>query len=806
VNARFLMFVRDVRLAWRTLVRRKGFFLLVVAVLGTGMGSAVAGFAIFDNMQLRALPFTDPDRLVHIAMAHDGRPLEAESVYRQDVLTYADRRDLFAGVAAFTTGTANLSNDGRPERVDAGFVSPDGFRLLGLRPAMGRLFTPDDGAPGAAAAVLMSDELWRTRYAARPDIVGQTIRVNRRVATVVGVMPPGFAFPHRQRLWLPLTDVSRGDVGDTSRVVAFGRLAPGTSMETVSSALRAHFEDARHRQPERYQGYSLRLQPLSWYFVDWQARASQRLLLLAVLAVLVVAVANAAGLMLSHAAHREPEWALRTALGAPPGERLRATLASGVIVSAGSLALSLVFARAALTWLEGELLQSEDPMPYFLRLAFTHTTVAFAVAAAAGAAAIIGTGPGLRTGAGRPGTRLGASARAAGSRGAARVSGGLVAAQLALSLTVVVTLSIMVQSVAAMGRRPVGAVTAGVLTARVALPDDGMATSRERALFWTRLVEHLRRDPRILDATVGSAVPGFMGSHEALRVEGAESGRDLLRAATGAVDQRFFDTYGTRLLAGRAFTSQDDEASIGVAVVDRRFAEMAWPGREPLGRRLRVEATGTDWLVVVGVTENLHLAQVDDPPAGAVLVPLGQHPTRFATVAVRVQGDPYAALPVVRSAVEALDPDVPLYWVRSLDDAIRFGYYNVRIFVRVLGWLGLAALLVSAAGLYGLIARRIVHRTREIGIRRALGASTFAVTRTVLRDAVTPLGAGLAVGLALSWPLARAVVALEPGILSAGADTYGLATGVLLVAAALALAGPTARALVINPTEALRAE
>jgi putative ABC transport system permease protein len=796
----------DARLAWHGLTRQKAFAILVVLVLSAGLGSATTAFAVFESMQLRSLPFTDPARLVQIAMSHDGRPLEAESVYRQDLLAFGERHEIFAGMAAFSTGTVNLSDGGRAERHDAGFITPTLFPLLGLQPAAGRHLTAEDAVPGAPAAVVISDELWRTRYASDPAIVGRQIRVNRRVATVVGVMPPGFAFPHQQRLWLPLPDASRGDATDASRVIAVARLEPGFSADAVVPALDPLFEDARRQHPDRYQGYRLRVQPLSWYFVDWQARAGQSLLLTAVIALLLVAMANATGLMLAHARHREPEWALRTALGAPRGDRLRATLASSVMISAASLALSLAFARAALIWLEGELLRSEDPMPYFLRFGLTGATVAFACVAAAGAAVVAGLLPGLRVGTTALTSGMGAATRSTGSPALARFSGALVAVQIALSLTVVVAMAVLVMGAEGMGRREVGADPRGLLTARLALLEDGPSTDQARAQFWTQLADRLRSEPGIAGATVASAVPGFAGNVEAVRVEGAEPGRDILRVSTGAVDSGFLDTYGVRLVAGRALTERDDAQTMPVALVDRRFAESAWPGRDPVGRRLRLQTQGSDWVTVVGVTANLHLAQVDDPPRGAVLLPLLQQPPRFATVAVRTDGDPYSVLPMVRAAVGGLDPDVPLYWIYSLEDAIRYGYYNVRIFARVIGWLGLSALVVTAAGLYALLSGRVAQRRREIGVRRALGASGLAIGRHVVGQVLVPIGAGTAVGLACAWPVARALVALEPSVLGADPGVYGLAVGTLIAGAVLALVGPTARALVITPIEALRAE
>jgi len=796
--------VRDLRLAWRGLKRRPGFFALVVLVLATGIGSAVAAFGVLEATQLRPIPFTRPGELIQIALAHESRPLEAEPVYRQDLLTLGGRQDVVEQLGEFGNTAVTLGDGVRADRIEAAYVSPGLFPMLGIQPAAGRSFRAEDAAPGAPPVVLISHELWTQHFDAAADIVGRDVRLDRRLVTIVGVMPDGFAFPYRQRLWLPLPAATPGDVSDTSRTIGVARMAAGVTLEAADEALSPMLEEATRQQPDRYVGYRLRLQPLSWFFVDWQARAGQRLLFLAVLAILLLAIVNAAGLMLAHARKREGEWALRWALGAPRADRLIAGLAAAAIVSATSLILALPFARAALIWLEGELLQSEDPSPYFLNLELTPVTIGFAVAAAALAAGVAGLIPGLRLGA--TGTGLSAQGpRVAGSRPAARLAGAMVAVQIALSLVVIAAMAVMAQGVERMGRRDLGVDPAGVLTARLALPAAQYPTAEDRAAFWLRLADALEGQPGLVSATVATDVPGFTGGVEAVRIEGAEVGRDVVRAAAAAVDPKFVETYRIPLAAGRNIGPEDDGRALRMALVDRRFAEAAWPDRDPIGRRIRF-SDDDDWMTVAGLVQNLHLAQVDDPPRGTVLVPLAQYPSRTATIAVRTSGDPYSVLPTVRATVAEIDGDLPVYLVYSLTDAIRQGYYNVRIFARVIGWLSLSALLMTGAGLYALLSGRVTQRAREIGIRRALGAGHLAVSRTVAAQVIVPLAAGTAVGQMSAMPVAQALVAIEPTVLAAGSGTFALALGTLVTVVVLALVAPLVRALAVNPIDALRCE
>lgn len=799
-------FSMDLRLAWRGLWRRKGFLALVVLVLASGLGSAVTGFSLYEAMVLKPVPYPDPDRLVQIALAHESRPLEAEPFYRQDLLRVAEHGDLFRQIGSFRTGSASLSDGGRPERVDAGLVSPSLFPLLDVHPLMGRSFTLQDAAPGAPRVVLLSDALWRQRYGGDPGILGREVRLDLRPATVVGVMPPRFAFPYRQQLWVPLTQASEGDVADLSRAIGVGRLADGVTREAAELVLLPLLQDAAKRQPDRYQGVRLRIQPLSWFFVDWQARSGQQLLLIAVLALLVVALANAAGLMLSHSRSRDTEWAVRRALGATGSGRLLAGLAAGVIVAASGLALALPAAHFGLRWVEGQLWQSEDPSPYFLNLELTPVSVAFGAAAAIAAALLSAVLPALLSGRDLSAGAIGSSPRTAGSRGGARLAGGLVAMQVALSLVIVVVMTVLTQAAQAMGQRDLGITRAEMLTARLSLSSERYPTPEARERFWAALVEQLGRQPAARGATVGTVVPGFLGDDELVRAEGGEPGREVLRVATGAVDEHFVTTYGIRLQDGRDFTDRDRAGSPRVAIVDRRFADAAWPGRNPVGRRVRIEAPGAEWAEVVGVVGPLHLAQVDDPPRGSVLVSRAQAPPPFGSVSMTTAGPAYEALPALRRAVQDLDPDLPLHLVFSLDDAIDYGHANVRIFVRIIGWLGVCGLLVAAAGLYALLAVRVTERTREIGVRRAIGASAAAVGRAVLAQVLMPLAIGVGTGLLLAWPVALSLVAIEPTVIAMGPASFGLAAGILASVVAVALAGPLARALAIDPMEALHRE
>lgn len=510
--------------------------------------------------------------------------------------------------------------------------------------------------------------------------------------------------------------------------------------------------------------------------------------------------------MLAHGRSRDTEWAVRRALGAAGSGRLLAGLAAGVIVGLTGLALALPAAHVGLRWVEDRIRQSEDPSPYFFNLGLTPSAVAFGAAAALVAALLAGVLPSLLPGARPSSGTLGAAPRSTGSRRAAQLAGGLVAMQVALSLVIIVVMTVLVQAVQAMGHRDVGITRGEMLTAWISLSSERYPTPDARERFWAALVARLRQAPGVHDATVGTTIPGFAGDDELVQVEGAEPGREMLRVSTGAVDEHFIDTYGIKVLDGRNLTDRDRIDARAVAIVDRRFAEAAWPGRNPVGRRVRIEDSADAWAEVIGLVAPLHLAQVDDPPRGAVLVSRGFARPSYGSVSLRTSGPAYDVLPDLQRIVQDLDPDLPIYQVFSLDDAIAYGHANVQISVRIVEWLGVCGLLVAAAGLYSLLTIRVTERTREIGIRRAIGAGLAAVGRAVLAQVLVPLTTGVAAGLLLAWPVARSLVALEPTVIAMGPVSFAWAAGLLASVAVLALAAPVVRALAIDPMVALRHE
>lgn len=794
--------------ALRALARRPALALLSGLVLTLGVGGATMLFAVVWRSQIEPLPFHEPDRLVQIAMSHRERPREWEDIYASDFREFAARQDLFEAVAGFGIETVALGGGERPERVTGARITPGMLPLLGVTPAIGRGFEEDDAIPGAPAVVLLSDALWRNRHAADPDMVGRTIRVNRGDATVIGVMPPGFAFPYDERIWLPLSLPTGATPGEERRLIAVARLRDDVGYAQARGAIEAAFEVQRTRAPELYRGHAAMLQPLSWLFVDWQARLSQRALFALVFVLLLIAAANAAGLLLAAGIGRNREFAVRAALGASPGRRAWTVLAEVAWIVAIATAVGVGLARMGLVLLDQAMRGAEDPLPYYLRFDLPAPALGFALLIGAIAWLIAGFAPARHAASLPTADALRAGVRAGGDRRESRIGAALSGVQLALSVVMVTAALLMSQALGRMLDADVGARTDHVLTARIALADAVYEDEDVRRGFVRRLGDALRAEPGVMAATLGSGVPGFIGGEEAILIEGVPADAAPGRVRTAAVDPAYLDAYGIRLAAGRDFNDGDDADSEPVAIVDRRFAEIHFGDRDPLGRRIAVGTQGetTRWLRIVGVVEPLHLAQVDDPRRPALLAPLAQHPDRYLSIAVRTHGDPHAFAARLGEIVRSLDPDLPLYWVRSFDEAIAYGRQMVTLMTRMVAGLGALGLLLAAIGVYGLLSTRVARRLHEFGVRRALGAPSPRIAWSAFCSVAWPLALGLTGGFVLSVPFGRLLSGIEPELLGADAWTALGVPAVMLGVGLAAVLRPLYRALRVDPMQALRYE
>jgi putative ABC transport system permease protein len=797
----------DLAHALRRLARRPAFVAVASGTLAVGIGAATAIFSVAHAVMLRPLPYARPERLV--------------TVWQQDLdrsqpfveMSYPAFRDWRAANPAFedlaglpsTNQSWTLTGRGEPVELTGRLVSWSFFEVMGVRPALGRTLTPEDDRRGAARVVVLGHDLWRGRFGADPRVVGTSLVLDGEPFTVVGVMPRGFAYPAGAAMWTPVVP-GVPELAETPGVFwmsAVGRLKPGVSLEQARRDMRA-FATRYNRDKYQAPGITAVVTPLQ-EIVLGPARPTLLALLAGTGLVLLVACANVAALQLVRMEARAPELALRTALGASGARLVRGLLAESLVLGVLGGGLGTL---AALAGVPALVALSPAEVPRLGEATLDATALAFAlavtlltVAATALAPALALRGRSIREG-------LLGGARALAS-GGSRLRTALVAGEVALALVVLVGAGLLVRSFLALRHVALG-FDAERVTAVEAGPSERLGLAEQRAYVDT-LLARLRALPGVESAAAVTLRPlwGTVGMDWPFTVEG-QSPKDaernpLLNFETVTPD--YFRTMGIPVRQGRAFDERDREGQPGVVIVGESLARREWPGRDPIGKRLKLPLPGTEydgkWLTVVGVAGDARYRELTATRLD-LYMPHRQSDHRPHHVVLRTRGEtaglPAAVLRVLRED----DPEQPSPRIVALSDAVSAALGIPRFAARVLSAFGLVALLLAALGLYGLVAYSVSRRTREIGVRVALGARPVHVARLVLGEGLRPAVAGVAVGFAAALLASRLLARLLFGVGPTDAVTLTGAATLLVTVAAAAAALAARRALAVDPATTLR--
>lgn len=808
--------IRELGNAIRGLKRSPGFTALVVTVLGVGMATTIFMFGAIKSYILTPLPFPEPHRLMHLETNNLARGEESLEVYQQDFLDWREQQQSFTDLAAFYIGTVNLSGASadRPERFDGAFITGNAFEILQARAHIGRTLIERDSAIGAPDVVVLGYATWMHRYNGDASILGETIRVNARDATVVGVMSPEFAFPINQDVWVPLridpAQLEGRDSGTTLEV--FGRLRDGVTQEQARAEMNAIAARLASEYPETNEGVGAVVQPYAHEYVDRETRATIYTMFATVVLVLVMACANTANLVLVRATRRGRELAIRSALGAS-----RRRLVGRVLAECLMLSLMAAFVGYWLAdWAGGAMMTSlragDAQIPFWVDFSADLRDVAFTLGVALAATLLAGLLPALR------GTRVDVSESLKDGSGGAtgartgRLSRGLVVFEIALSCVLLVCAGLMLRSLVNIDKRDYGADTSNILVARMGLFEEQYPTGESRERFFSDLTARLAGRPGVLSATAAISLPGTSEYFSKYAVGGGGDPVEQFQQTEWmywtVTTPGVFDMLRIPVLRGRVYDERDRADTEPVVVVTREFAQKAFPGEDALGRQVALGSTEEPerFRTVIGVVDNLHLAEADDSFRGAVFIPMSQHPVRFAFAAVRTAGDPLAFGGELRETVLSLDPDMPVYWLQTLDYWIRYGGWTDRLVAINFQVFGAIALILAAVGMYGVLAYSVAQRTREIGVRRALGANDSRILRSMARQSLWQLGIGLGAGLVLAFVFARFMAGMLVGVEVSDPAVYLGVLGVLAMVTMVSAAVPTWRALRVNPVEALRYE
>jgi putative ABC transport system permease protein len=807
-----LSLIPEFRQAVRGVAAARGFSALVVGVLGAGLACVLFMLAIINGLMLKPLPFADASRLLNAGFRQVGSPDDVRSVPGRDVLDWQKYLADTADVAAFTDGTVTLGDRDSVRRYSGAFFSAGLMPMLGAQPVLGRPFTSADDAADAPLTAIISHDVWQTAFAGAADIVGRPVRVNGQDATIIGVMDPEFSFPQRQKIWVPAR-IAR----DAPRRVAFTfstmiKPHPGFDAAQVRARLEAWFADARKGDVEYFRELQPDVESFERSLVNTQSRAIIGVMLIAVVLVLLVAAANAANLLLTRTLGRRQELAVRAALGAGRGRLALHLVLESLILSLAALAIALPLALAGVRWLIASFAQTANSgPPTWMHFDLDARMIGFAALAALVTALVTGLLPALRAADAAVSTTLRDGSRSSTASGFARVSRALVIGEIALSCMLLATAGVTIGGIRAISQFDLGVDRDHMLTARVALLSDKYADDAERVRFFTRFVDALRAEPDVVDASVSTALPGWNGDQHPLLPEGAApTDKVAPRVRFGAVDGHFIGAFGARLLQGRFLDERDNSDGPLTAVVDQTFADRYGKAEAVIGRRFVLDPgeSGARTFTVVGVTAALHLDGIDNPVMPSVLVPFAKAPDKYVSIGVRTKDNPAAFAPRLSAVLRGLDQDTPAYFVRTYGEVFLESSFGDHVLAELFTAFGIVALVLASAGLYGVVAYAVGQRTREIGIRRALGAPDSSVLRSVFgRNAVFVL-LGLVIGMGLGVPFSGMLADTLIGPISDAMRSQPLVwISVPVVLAAIAMLAafvPARRALRIDPMVALR--
>jgi putative ABC transport system permease protein len=803
----------DLRYAIRTLRSRPGFTAIAVLTIALGIGANTAIFSVVHAVLLRPLPYPHAERLMMVWVYN---PREG---FDKDVASYAVFDDWrsqsrsFEHLAAYFGASVSLTGAGDPVQLRGARVSASFFPALNVQPALGRWFGDEDAAAGHERSVILAHALWQERFGGDPALIGRTVQLNGSPYDVVGVMPAGFEYPENATFWIPLAPVDPYKQYMESRTThwlnVIGRLradstkaAAQIDMDTIARRLAQHY-------PETDSGQGVRVTALHDEIVG-DVRGGLLVLFGAVGCVLLIACANVANLLLTRSTGRSRELAIRTALGAARSRIVIQLLTESLVLAFAGAATALLFAM----WGIAALRQAAPTnLPHLSSIAIDVPVLLFTLLVALLTGVIVGIVPAWRGTSANQSDALKADGRSGGEgpRGR-RVRHILAIAEVAVALVLLIGAGLLARSLVMIASTDLGFNPHNVLAVSIELPRQKYATDSQIVQFYEQLLDRISTLPGARSAGVGSSVLlGPLPQSSTLLVEGRPAPTSAINPPVpyDTVTNGYFQTLGIPLTQGRLFGPEDRPTAPGRVVVNQAFVRRFFPSEDPLGKRVTFgnpQDKGVRWLTIVGVVADTRRGGINRPPWAEVYFPLTQSADPRLTLLVRTAGDPIALAHAVQAQLWTVDPAQPVASIRTLEQLLALTQANRRFTTLMLIAFAAVALVLAAIGIYGVIAYSTAQRTKEIGVRIALGATRADVVRMVLRDGVRIGAFGIAIGTAAAAAGSRVLSSLLFGVSSHDPLTFAALPAGLLLVALFASWIPARRALAVEPVTALRAE
>ena len=810
-------FLQDVRHGVRLLFKNPALTACSLAALALGVGLTTTMFSITYGVLYRGLPYERSDEIIHIYSNNLADGHEYLQVTIHDYHDWRARQKSFVDLAAFSNTTVTVSGSEKAELLAGTYITANAFGLLPVQAFMGRLFRPGEDRPGAEKVALLSHGIWQNRYDSDPDIVGKSIRVNGVPTTIIGVMPPRFQFPYSQQIWLPLDvdplQTPRAAPGHGS-MEAFGRLRTGVTLEQA----RLEFNRIALQLEQEYPASNKNVRPslglLTSRYIGEQASGLLLTMLGAVFLVLLVACTNVASLLLGRAVMRSKEVGIRTALGATRGRLVTQFLTESLVLALAGSALGIVLALYGVRAFNGAIASAN--MPYWAIIEVDGAALLLVLGLTVLCALLAGTIPALQAARSRVGEVLKDATRGASSFRLGRISRALVMLEIGLSGGLLVAAGLTIKSVVKLRNIDLGFEATQLFTANLQLPETRYGDAQRRIALYDELARRVSAIPGVSSAALTTALPGVGAGWDSFALEGATYQRpqDYPTAHRISITLDFFRTLGVQPLAGRGFNNSDAPNSLPVAIVNEPFVRTFFPRlarpEQAVGQRIRVDngQPTARWLSIVGVVPDLTAGELSESRlrAPAWYVPMAQTSERFATIIARSSNDPLALSSETRDVIARMDADLAIAQSGTLLGEIKRDTWFIPLFGGLFVIFGVAALCMAVIGLYAVTAFSVSQRTRELGIRMAMGARAGDVLRMVLRQSLVQVGVGTLIGLALATALAQLLAVIMFNVQPRDPLIYGGVIAVLGTTAVVACLVPALRATRVHPTEALRQE
>jgi putative ABC transport system permease protein len=816
--------LKDLRYALTLIAKERWYSAVAVVALSLGIGLNATVFTLVNAVLIRGLPFKDSGQLYMISSQFKGAG-SGGGVSAADLGDWRSQAKAFTALGGFGGYSANISDDrSAPQQAQGTRVTANTFSILGQAPLVGRDFAPGEDRKGAESVVILGYALWKTRYDADPNVIGRSIRINGTPATVIGVMPDNMRFPTNAELWTPLVPTPTQEARSARFIQVFGRLREGATRAQAQTELNGIASRLAGAYPDTNKDFgSTVIQTFNDRFNGGPIRVVFLAMMGAVGFVLLIACANVANLQLSRSVRRSREVAVRMALGATRWRVIRLLLIESIVLGLLGGVIGLGLAAVGVRLFDRAV--QGVGKPYWIVFSMDYTVFGFLLAVCVVTGVLFGLAPALQVSRTNVNEILKEGGRGnAGGRRARWMTGTMVVLELALTLVLLVGAGLMIRSFLKLYTADYGIRTENLMSMRMGLPQTKYPSAETRRAFYDRLSPRLKAIAGVESVAITTSVPPFGAGLIGVEVEGRPPRKPEEQApqtGTITISPDFFQTVGVQLLRGRIFTETDGTAGAETVIVNEKLAALLFPKEDPIGRRLRFinepprgpQPPGTPappaqpWRTIVGISPTLrHTNGQSAEPLAAAYVPLRQDPTAFTLLLVRSRLEPGVVMNAVRNEVQTVDRDQPVFTVQTMTELLQQQTWPYRVFGSLFAIFAVIALLMSAVGLYAVMAYSVTQRTAEIGVRMALGAESRQVSWLVLKRGLLQAAVGLSIGLGGAFFLSKVLRSLLVGITPTDPATFAVITVILAVVAIAACLIPARRATRVDPLIALRAE